>query len=457
MKKLPFLFLFIGMICLSFAQNTSPGFFKAGSRVCFVGNSITNNGEFYHNVLLFHVTRFPDEQITFYNCGISGDVAEGVLSRMDDDIFIHRPTHVVLMLGMNDVQRSLYGVKKTTNADTLRWREDAINRYQKNIEKILDLLLAGNIRVILQKPTIFDQTAKLPVSNNYGVNDALKSCAEFIGKLAAKHSLPVVDYWTILEQVNRTIQKEDPTQTIIGPDRVHPGVIGHFVMAYQFLVSEQIPLYVSKIVIGKNNTLVECLNAKVSDLSQSGDQLVFSVRENSLPFPLTKEQEKALSFVPFNQKLNLQILQVKFLKKGTYTLTIDDQVIGSFSERKLRSGINLAEYKNTPQYLQALNVRDKLVRLWQIEASLRGLKFIEYNSFYRSFSAKGNPDLLKTYLDSVFTEKYASHANYYKTQLSKYMSNKPREDDLNSEAGLIRSQVYMMAQPHFHIYSLKKN
>ncbi|MEL7588147.1 MAG: SGNH/GDSL hydrolase family protein [Prolixibacteraceae bacterium] len=456
MKKLPFFFLFIGLICVSFGQKKPQGFFKAGSRVCFVGNSITNNGGFYHDVFLYHVTRFPDEQITFYNCGISGDVAEGVLKRMKDDVFIHRPTHIALMLGMNDVQRSLYGGKTTTDADTLQRREDAISSYQKNMERVLDLVLSGNIKVILQKPTIFDQTVNLSVPNNLGVNDALKTCAEFIGELADRHGLPVVDYWTILEQVNRTIQKKNPTVTVTGPDRVHPGAIGHFIMAYQFLVAEQAPSYVSKIVI-KEDRPVKCLNAEISGLSKTEDQLVFSVFENSLPFPLTEEQEKAARLVPFNPKFNLQILQVCDLEKGTYTLTIDEQVIGSFSEKHLRSGINLAEYKNTPQYLQAIDVRERLTRLWQVEASLRGLKFIEYNPFYQNFPAKENPTLLKAHLDSVFTEKYSSHTNYYKTQLSKYMSNKPRENDLNSEAALIRGQVYRMAQPRCHLYSLKKN
>ena len=82
--------------------------FPSGSRVCFVGNSITNNGEFHHNILLYHLTRYPKENVSFFNCGISGDVTSGILSRMDDDILVHQPTHIVLMIGMNDVKRSLY-------------------------------------------------------------------------------------------------------------------------------------------------------------------------------------------------------------------------------------------------------------------------------------------------------------------------------------------------------------
>ena len=85
---------FYSTIC--FTQTNSELFFEEGSRVCFVGNSITHNGEFHHNVLLYHVTRFPEQPVSFYNCGISGDVTGGVLKRMEDDILVHQPTHAVI-------------------------------------------------------------------------------------------------------------------------------------------------------------------------------------------------------------------------------------------------------------------------------------------------------------------------------------------------------------------------
>ena len=197
-----------------------------------MGNSITSNGEFLHNILLYYITRFPDQPVNFYNCGISGDVTGGVINRMEDDILVHQPTHAVVMLEMNDVNRSLYGSKTTTNADTLRRREDAINAYKVNLEKIANIFHSNNVNVILEKPSIYDQSAKLPGANNYGVNDALKTCADFIGTLAEKYKLPTSDYWSLMEQINRDMQKKDPAATITGPDRVHPASAGHFVMAY---------------------------------------------------------------------------------------------------------------------------------------------------------------------------------------------------------------------------------
>jgi endoglucanase len=77
--------------------------FEKNARVVFVGNSITHGGMFHNNILLYHVTRFPHKNILTFNCGVSGDVTWGVLDRMEEDILINKPTHAVIMLGMNDV------------------------------------------------------------------------------------------------------------------------------------------------------------------------------------------------------------------------------------------------------------------------------------------------------------------------------------------------------------------
>jgi endoglucanase len=155
MKKYRLLIVFLCINAVVFAQSS---LFHKGDKVCFVGNSITSNGEFYHNIMLYYVTRFPNQPITFFNCGISGDVCSGVLKRMDDDILIHNPTHAVIKLGMNDVNRSLYTLYPTKNADTLDKREEAISKYKVKLDSIINIFLSRRIKVILQKPTDYDQT-----------------------------------------------------------------------------------------------------------------------------------------------------------------------------------------------------------------------------------------------------------------------------------------------------------
>jgi lysophospholipase L1-like esterase len=92
-----------------FAQQTV---FKDKDVVCFVGNSITFNGGFYHDINLFYATRYPKQKVKFVNCGVGGNMAANVIARLDSDILVHKPTVAVVMLGMNDVNRDLYAIER---------------------------------------------------------------------------------------------------------------------------------------------------------------------------------------------------------------------------------------------------------------------------------------------------------------------------------------------------------
>ncbi len=355
--------------------------FDKNSRVVFVGNSITNMGMFHNNIFLYHVTRFPEKNIYMFNCGVSGDVTWGVLDRMEEDILVHKPTHAVIMLGMNDVGRNWYGGRNTTDPDTLKQREERLRAYRENMDKIVKIFLDKNIKVILERPTIYDQTAELPAKNYYGVNDALGICATYVDSLAAKYDLPEVDYYTIMNKINEEMQKKDPSFTITRPsDRIHPGETGHLVMTYAFLKAEKAPKYVSKIILdaGKDKE-TECGNCDVKNIKADDKGITFTVFERSLPFPVKDSQKEGLELVPFMKDFNVELLKITNLVSGAkYLLKIDSVAIGNFSGKQLEEGINLAEYKNTPQYQQSLKVLGVLQELWEIEGKLRGMKFIEY-------------------------------------------------------------------------------
>ncbi len=428
------------------------GLFGAGDRVCFVGNSITNNGQFHHNLLLYYITRFPNKRVSFFNCGVAGDQAMNVIRRMEDDILVHQPTHAVIMLGMNDVNRMLYGPLPTQNADTLMQRQKMIETYKINLEDIVTQFLSKDIKVILQKPTIYDQTMVNQTKNCFGVNDALKTCSDFIGEMAVKYKLPTVDYWTIMNRLNNEMQKNDPTATITGNDRVHPDATGHFVMSYQFLKTSGAPQFVSKINISKKGkaTGSNCLNCKINSIAYKKDTLYFNVTENALPFPITEDQTKGLELVPFTKDLNIELLQISDLKTGIYTLIIDGKQIENFTNLELKNGINLANYTTTPQYQQALKVREVLDEAWGIELELRGIKFIEGNKYYRDCPNKEDLDFVANYLDSVFTTNYPNP--YFKLKLAEFNKNKPYETERIQKIEELKETAYELAKPKIHKY-----
>ena len=445
------------LLVLGFECDAQIELFPQGSRVCFVGNSITNNGEFYHNIYLYAATRFPKVPITFFNCGISGDVTGGILQRMDKDILVHNPTHAVIMIGMNDVNRGLYGVKSTNNLDTLNKRASALEGYNKNLDSIVRIFLSKNIQVILQKPTIFDQTAKIPIENHLGVNDALKKCADFGESLAKKYNLKTVDYWSILQNINTALQLKDSAATIIGPDRVHPGAPGHLIMAYQFLKTMGMPRMVSNIEIDAKQTKVKFAKYKINNVEYQNNVtndtlLKFEIKESSLPFPTVVAQEQALNVVPFISEFNQENIEIRNLKKGSYYFYIDTVLVGNFTNKEFEQGINLAMYPTTPQYKQALEVREALTKLWKAEADLRTIQFVEIK-FLKGFANPNNLEEVKLYLDDLFVKKLSA-TKYYKIQFDKYGIVKPLQNELEKTIISQQEIAYTLAQPKTHLFKI---
>jgi hypothetical protein len=124
-------------------------------------------------------------------------------------------------------------------------------------------------------------------------------------------------------------------------------------------------------------------------------------------------------------------------------------MIGTFSETQFKKGINLADYTETPQYKQAMEVRDILTGLWNLEANLRTIHFIEYDPYFKTCPDKNNLNAVKIYLDSLFTVNYGS-SSYNKSQLEKYLSVKPKEKEFETECDILRKEAFQVAQTKEH-------
>ena len=437
------------------AQKVAQSRFKNGDKVCFVGNSITNNGEFYNFIYLYYATRFPKDKLTFVNCGISGDVASGMLKRLDKDILIHKPNWTVLMVGMNDVKRNLYTESASKKPGVELERKTALEVYREDTDKLVKLLKASS-SVILEKPTIYDQTAHIKTEIAMGVNDALGLCAEMVQQLSEKYKTGLVNYHTIMNEVNKKIQKSDPSASVIGSDRIHPGSPGHLLMAYQFLKDTDCPKYVSKISVTKGQT-VDSQNCRISNLKATKDEISFTCLENSLPFPVKEEAQSALGWVPFTQDLNQQILQLQNLSSGKYDLYIDDKLIKTYSTDELNEGVNLSMETATPQYQQALKVMALCTEYRKNENLLRSLKFVEYGQL-SELKTTTDTSVIKQFLDERL-KNYANsgHAAYYQTQFKNYLVNKPKQVQTERKLESLRSQIYTINKPVLHKFKLKRS
>ncbi|RPD41142.1 SGNH/GDSL hydrolase family protein [Chitinophaga barathri] len=447
---------FIIICCLFVCSITaSAQVFKKGDRVCFVGNSITHNGDFWHNVSLYYATRYPQLGVTFFNCGISGDVTKGILSRMDEDILVHQPTWAVIMIGMNDVNRPLYDAKRVNEPGIKEQQQQALATYKKNLDSIIRIFQSNGIKVVLQTPSIYDQTSKMAGNNLYGVNDALKTCAGYIREFAAKYNVPVVDYWTSLSTFNTEVQRTDSTATVIGKDRVHPGPVGHLLMAWEFLKTFKSSPIVATIVADRDtkSSQAKAQQAKITNLVRDNKTITFTAEEQALPFPLRDEQAFALELAPFTENFNRELLQFNFLKPGEYILSIDDIEIGKYFSGELERGVNLALITKTPQYQQAQKVQALLQNSWKLEAQLRQMRLLEYR-FINTLPGKENLEVIKHHYDTGFAKK--PDTDNIKKMLGSYLEQKPKEAEIRRQWKASLDSMPVLTKPVAHKYMLKR-
>ena len=418
--------------------------FPDGAKVCFVGNSITQAGEYVHYIRGFYATRYPDQKVEFINCGISGDVTGGILARMQPDIMVHKPDYAVIMIGMNDVNRPLYAAR-FNGIDSIRQKkETALATYRENLSQIVKYLVDNKVKVILQKPSIYDQTAKIPQENLNGVNDALKTCAGYMQELANKYRLRTVDYWSIMTDINKKMQATDSSFTIVGKDRVHPASPGHFTMAYQFLHSTIGALPANSISLHYGSKkVVTTRGEKLTDLEFSKDLIRFTSHPGSLPYAMFPAALPALDLVPFTKEFNTELLKVAGLPKGNYRLTISDSIAGEFSAGQLDKGINLS-LLNTPQTRQAKEVLDYCLKMKALESDLRQLRHMEYRTLFKL--PNGN---IKDSGIAILQRKLADSATKKNERgpAERYLKNKPKEEELYKEWSRMQERLYEINKP----------
>ena len=457
MKSAYFLLIIVFSWNISFAQVP---LFKDGDRVCFVGNSITMNGRFHNYIELFYATRFPERVINFFNCGISGDRTGDVLGRIHSDVLIHHPTVCVVMLGMNDIQSSLYKKERQNEEGIKEKQELALTGYFRRVDSIVNIFLLNKAKVVLQTPSIYDQTAKIELESSPGANDALGRCTKFLKELAKKYDLPFVDYWTVLNKINSQLQQKNPAATIIGEDRVHPGNYGHFIMATEFLKAQQVPAVVSWITINAKKCIVEKVQGtNVNSLMNSNEVISFQSMEAALPFPLITEGFLPDSLIDFTRQLNKEILKFTSLKKGEYRLEIEGKNVGVFSSAEMKKGINLANNTATPQYEQSKKLLKIFYSYWDVIHELRTLKFIEYKLLggYKPVY-KDIDEIKKLFEANMITRNKEPQDNidYYREQFGEYLSIKPREKEIEMKAAKLRTEIRKLSMQVKHLYTLKK-
>ena len=236
MKKSKVLFVCLIVLVTQACCSVEP--FKTGERVVFLGDSITHYGKWWPYVWCGYAAQSPEVMPLFISAGFSGDTATGALKRLERDVFSKEPDTVCVMFGMNDVNRRRYTAEKT--AADREGQKKALQTYEQSLDALLAQITERGLRCIVVTPSPYDQTMVNPEAGslNPGCNDGLALAARIAIKLAQKHGCEVVDFHGPMTRINAEKQAKNPAATIIGPDRIHPGIEGSKIMAKLFLEAQ---------------------------------------------------------------------------------------------------------------------------------------------------------------------------------------------------------------------------
>lgn len=323
---------------------------KAGDRVLFYGDSITEQHLYTNFVETFVVTRFPNLNVRFRNTGVGGDSVRGgwagpIDLRLTRDFYPFRPTVATIMLGMND------GGYHPFDQPTF----DAYSKgYSSIVEEVKKKLPGCKVMPILPSP--YDDFAHKP-NWDPGYNDVLVRFGQYLQQLAAKHKLETIDLNSgVAGDLKKAAAIDSKLAEKLMPDRVHPTPQCQLLMAAELLKAWGAPSTVTDVSIDLGSRKVN--KASYTKVAIA-DGMSWTQLDERLPFPLSMEDPLvalAMKSSDFLEKLNQEMLTVTGLTGSRYALKIDGKTVGEFTPAELESGINLAVLK-TPMVAQAAKVK----------------------------------------------------------------------------------------------------
>ena len=211
------------------------GRFRKGSRVVFLGDSITYDARFVQEISQYYAANYPEDRVEFYMDGIRGGNVGGALVYLEEDTLAYRPDYVVVMFGMNDIGRGGYNQGSYEAVADAQYKY--IEAFETNMRQLVQRLQAAGVTVLLCTPSPYDDTCTNAAATALvGCNMALQKCAQAVRALAAETGCAVADFNAPMVEALAYVQSVNSGYSIINNgDRVHPGTIGHDLMARIFL------------------------------------------------------------------------------------------------------------------------------------------------------------------------------------------------------------------------------
>jgi lysophospholipase L1-like esterase len=353
-SKVKFLGTFFLVIVQAVTTLAADFLIHDGDRVVFLGDSITEQRLYTTYIEAYALTRHPEWKLSFRNVGWGGDtswlrqrshpdeqqlfaaeeanqqkmVEDSVGRGLARDVLPLKPTFVTVKFGMNDHSYQAF-------------RPDIFRAYIRSQSQIAKVLEENGARVAFITPQPIED--KRPDPDKDVRNQSLQKFGDGLKEVAARSGATFID---LLDPYMAILLREragNPPGNIGGGDAVHPGPIGHTVMAWVVLKGLGAPAEVSRAEIdAATQMVIAAEGCRVSQLKVAGGAASFDRLDEALPMPIDERAEPALKLAPIMEDLNRLELRVTGLAPGNYDVTIDGEPAGKVSAEELSKGWNLA-------------------------------------------------------------------------------------------------------------------
>lgn len=224
----------------------------ANKRVLWLGDSITQMGDYVTFVDYFLEKKYPADRFDVISIGLASETTSClsekthpfprpcVQERLQRALNLVKPQVVVACYGMND------GIYHPQSAERMR-------AFEQGIEKLIAAVHAAGAEMVLLTPPPFDT---LPVKDKVvpknapdfgfmapyeGYDDVLADYARWEMQLP-KNEATVIDLHTPMDAYLAKQRKTEPDFTFAKKDGIHPDAAGHLLMAQIVLGGLGIPM-----------------------------------------------------------------------------------------------------------------------------------------------------------------------------------------------------------------------
>lgn len=205
---------------------------EPGSKLVMIGDSITDCGRarpvgvakneglgngYVSLVHAFLTATYPGHKIQVLNTGVGGNIVQDLAARWQNDVLNLQPDWLSVKIGINDVWHKFNLLYKPD------W-EAALHTYTSTYEALLQKTRPQLKGLILMSPYYIEPNRAEPMRammDRYGA---------VVRKLAEKYQAVFVDTQAAFDVAMNEIDYRS-----LAEDQVHPGLVGHMILAREFL------------------------------------------------------------------------------------------------------------------------------------------------------------------------------------------------------------------------------